>query len=213
MKPLQKLLTVAVITPLMSSAQFSAADDYTAVPDAFMYCTTCHGVEFRGNPSVDAPRLNGMEDWYLRSQMKAFRKGLRGTHPQDLTGMEMQPQAAALDEREIDEAVAFVASVPLRTATIEQTVNGDADRGKSLFATCAACHGPSGQGSKVLNAPRLAGQSDWYLARQLENYRSGVRGFAAADTAGQQMRAAATVLTDKQDIIDVVTFINTLSVD
>jgi cytochrome c oxidase subunit 2 len=187
------------------------AGEYTPVPAEFIYCTTCHGVEFRGNASVDAPRLNGMEDWYLTSQMKAFKNGQRGTHSEDLIGMEMQPQAAALDEAGIDRAVAFVASVPVRTGTIEQTVTGDTQRGESLYATCAACHGPAGQGSKVLNAPRLAGQSDWYLVRQLENYAAGARGYAPADTAGQQMRAATAVLPDRAAIQDVVAFINTLS--
>jgi len=56
----------------------------------------------------------------------------------------------------------------------------------------------------------LAGQSDWYLVRQLENYRAGVRGHVAADTYGQQMRAAAAVLPDAQAVKDVVAYINTL---
>lgn len=188
------------------------ADDYTLVPERFVYCTTCHGVELRGNSSVDAPRLNGMEGWYLLSQMRAFKTGIRGTHPEDLTGMEMQPQAAALSDAGIEDAVAFITSVPVRTGTIEQTVEGDADRGGALYAACAACHGASGEGNQVLNAPRLRGQSDWYLLRQLEKYRSGARGYADADPAGQQMRAAAAVLTDDADITDVVAYIGSLAV-
>jgi cytochrome c553 len=30
------------------------------------YCTTCHGADGRGNEGVQAPRLAGMEPWYLR---------------------------------------------------------------------------------------------------------------------------------------------------
>ncbi len=188
-----------------------AAEDYALVPEPFVYCTTCHGVEFRGNRTVDAPRLNGMAPWYIRSQMLSFKQGHRGTHPEDLIGMEMQPQAATLTEQAIDDVVAFIASVPVRTATIEQTVSGNVSRGESLYASCGACHGGDGQGSKVLNAPALAGQSDWYLVRQLAKYRAGSRGYHPADTAGAQMRAATAVLTSDQDIDDVVAYINTLA--
>jgi len=207
------VLTIIPAVILVITTLPARADGYTAVPDSLVVCTTCHGVEFRGNSSVDAPRLNGMEDWYLSSQMQAFRKGWRGTHKEDLTGMEMQPQAAGLSSEAIAEAVAFVTSVPVRSSTIEHTVTGDTRKGEKHYASCAACHGQEGQGSKVLNAPRLAGQSDWYLVRQLENYQRGVRGYAAADTAGQQMRAAVTVLRDKRAISDVVAYLNTLDVN
>lgn len=189
----------------------STAEDYSLVPDAFVYCTTCHGVEFRGNRTVDAPRLNGMEGWYLKSQMLAFKQGYRGTHPEDLIGMEMQPQASALSDQAIEDAIAFITAVPPRLSTIKHTISGDADRGKALYATCGACHGPEGRGSKVLNTPGLAGQSDWYLVRQLAKYRTGARGYAQADTAGMQMRAATAVLTSDEDINDVVAYINTLN--
>ncbi len=205
------LLSACLLT--LITAAPAAADDYSVVPETFIYCTTCHGVELRGNASVDAPRLNGMEDWYLRNQMLAFKHGRRGTHAQDTNGLEMQPQAAALTEHQIEDAVAFITALPVRTWTIEHTVAGNVDRGRTLYATCGACHGPQGQGNRTLSAPRLAGQSDWYLARQLEKYRSGVRGYDPADTAGAQMRAATQVLGSEEDIQDVVAFINTLPVN
>jgi len=193
-------------------AQAAPAADYSVVPDAFDYCTTCHGVELKGNISVDAPRLNGMADWYVRAQLLAFKQGLRGTHPEDLIGMEMQPQAAVLSDKDLEAAARFVAAVPVRTPDIAPTVSGDAARGKTLYTTCAACHGNDGRGNQALGAPALAGQSDWYLVRQLEKYASGARGYAPADTGGAQMRAATAVLTGSSDaIVDVVAYINTLS--
>ena len=199
------------LTLCLLAAPPVAASDYTLIPEQFAYCSTCHGVEFQGNRSVDAPRLNGMEDWYLRSQLRAFKQGLRGTHPLDLIGMEMQPQASALSAAAIEQVVELVASSAVRSTTIEHRIRGDSDRGAELYTTCAACHGPKAQGSKVLNAPKLAGQSDWYLVRQLEKYAVGARGYATQDTAGQQMRAAAAVLEDVTDIRDVVAYINMLS--
>ena len=64
-----------------------------------------------------------------------------------------------------------------------------------------------------MNAPALAGQSDWYLVRQLDKYRTGARGYDPADTFGQQMKAATAVLTADEDVRDVVAYINTLATD
>ena len=199
-----------LVLGLLLSALSAAADDYTKVPEPFVYCTTCHGVELKGNLAVDAPRLNGMAEWYVVAQLRAFKQEWRGTHPEDLVGMEMQPQAAVLADADLDKAARFIASVPTRTTAIEQTVTGDVERGQHLYPTCAACHGTEAQGSEVLGAPALAGQSDWYLVRQLEKYAAGARGYAAADARGQQMRAAVSVLTGANDITDVVAYVNTL---
>ncbi len=86
---------------------------------------------------------------------------------------------------------------------------GDPAAGKSLYATCAACHGPAGQGNKALNAPKIAGQEDWYLTRQLQNYKKGIRGTHAGDTYGKQMAPMAMTLADDAAIANVVAYIGT----
>ncbi len=68
----------------------------------------------------------------------------------------------------------------------------------TLLASCAACHAVDGGGDQAQGAPRLAGQQQEYLARQLENYRSSQRGYAEQDQAGQRMRAFAVNLSDAQ---------------
>ena len=194
---------------LMACATTTYARDYTIVPERFIYCTTCHGVELQGNRSVDAPRLNGMEDWSVRNQLQAFRKGWRGTHD-DLIGMEMRPQATVLDAAGVEEAVAFVTSIPTREPRKAATVIGDSVRGETLYATCAACHGSDAEGNKLLNAPKLIGQSDWYLYRQLEKFQAGIRGSARDDINGAQMRASIAMLPGPEAIADVVAYINSL---
>ena len=62
---------------VLALASTAAAGSYTVVPEKFISCTTCHGVELSGNQAVDAPRLNGMESWYVRNQLKAFQNGSR----------------------------------------------------------------------------------------------------------------------------------------
>lgn len=90
------------------------------------------------------------------------------------------------------------------------TVEGDAIRGASYYAACAACHGADGKGNRALNAPPLAGQSDWYLLRQLEKYRAGARGADPRDSDGQQMATFAKMLADEQALKDVVAYIRSL---
>ncbi|MFW0755716.1 c-type cytochrome [Pseudomonas sp. H11T01] len=68
----------------------------------------------------------------------------------------------------------------------------------ALSATCAVCHGVEGQGNQTLGAPRLAGQSEQYLARQLMNFKAGRRGYTQQDQAGQSMRAITMSLSEEQ---------------
>src|SRR5690554_93043 len=88
-------LNLALGSALCFSAQ-AATVDGVEVSDRF--CLTCHGTDGQGNQGIDAPRLAGMERWYLKRQLEIFRDGLRGTHPQDIPGMEMQPMAVILTD-------------------------------------------------------------------------------------------------------------------
>ena len=90
------------------------------------------------------------------------------------------------------------------------TLSGDPDRGASHYNTCGACHGAQAQGNYALQAPRLAGQEDWYLKRQLENFRLGIRGAHKEDTYGHQMVLMARSLQNEQSINDLLAYLNTL---
>ncbi len=51
---------------------------------------------------------------------------------------------------------------------------GDPTAGKAKSVTCVACHGADGN-SVVAQYPKLAGQSADYLAKQLQEFKSGSR--------------------------------------
>jgi cytochrome c553 len=87
---------------------------------------------------------------------------------------------------------------------------GDPVKGKALFATCGACHGANAEGMEALNAPRLAGQEEWYTIRQLQNFKSGARGSNPKDTYGMQMAPMAQTLPDDQAMADVAAYIKSL---
>jgi len=187
----------------------AAADDPVIPPEQFVYCTVCHGVQLKGNRVIEAPRLSAMAPWYAERQLLAFARGWRGTHEEDLYGMEMRPMAAALSAEEIRAAAGYVAVT--ESAAPPPTVEGDLEKGRSLYATsCAVCHGADGSGVEALGGPALTVVNDWYLVRQLENFRAGIRGSHPDDAQGAQMRAAAQVLPDDEAIRDVVAYINSL---
>jgi len=85
-----------------------------------------------------------------------------------------------------------------------------AARGESLYQVCAACHGPKGMGNPDTFAPRLQGQHGWYLERQLQNFRAGIRGVDSLDQNGQVMRPMAMGLPSDDAVRDVVAYIQTL---
>ena len=200
------MLTAVALLALTSLVR---AEDELPIPaDEFVYCTVCHGVQLMGNSIIEAPRLSGMESWYVESQLRAFKKGWRGKHERDVVGMEMQPMAAALTDEQIKEVSAFVAAT--RSDLPPETINGDTDKGKAHYSTCAACHGVNGEGNIALGSPALTGQNDWYLVRQLKHFRDGTRGGQPGDTYGMQMRASAGLLSDDEAILDVVKYISTL---
>ncbi|SDU96832.1 c-type cytochrome [Pseudomonas sihuiensis] len=51
---------------------------------------------------------------------------------------------------------------------------GDAEAGQGKVAVCAACHGADGN-SPAPNFPKLAGQGERYLLKQLHDIKSGAR--------------------------------------
>jgi len=78
---------------------------------------------------------------------------------------------------------------------------GDPEAGKTKAVTCAACHGNDGNSAISIN-PKLAGQHEAYLIKQLQEFR------LASQTGGEEgrnnavMNGMAAGLSD-QDILDL----------
>ena len=78
----------------------------------FMTCMACHGQKGEGMRALNTPRLAGQASWYLKMQLLKFKEGVRGAHPQDITGMLMAPMAKLLTSEEaIDNVVAYIATL------------------------------------------------------------------------------------------------------
>lgn len=184
-------------------------------------CASCHGTDGRGNPRIDAPVLAGLSAAYLERQIDGFRRGFRGVHPEDVEGREMRPMVAGFADADLAALGTWLASLPspaaaggAATAPTEITIGtevtiGDPARGETLYAACAVCHGRAGEGNDALGAPRLAGQANWYTARQLHKFVAGIRGSHPDDASGTAMRTSVANLGPR-DVTDVVAWIGTL---
>ncbi len=178
-------------------------------PKAYIYCTVCHGTAFQGNRPLDSPNLSILAPWYIEAQLMNFKNMIRGGLDTDNHVREMQQMVIGLDEDAIREVSVFIGSI--RATSASATIFGDTARGAKLYQSCGACHGAGGLGNEAFGAPRLAGQHDWYLERQLNGYRNGSRGAAEGDLHGAQMRASISMLKDEESIRDVLVYINTLN--
>ncbi len=175
----------------------------------YAVCAACHGQQGEGLAALNAPKIAGQSGWYLRRQLNNYKNGIRGAHEDDLYGRQMAPMAATLFNREtVDNVVAHIETLPDTPAPV--TIEGDVANGQKLYRVCAYCHGSAGQGIQAMNAPRTAGMSDWYLARQIQNFKDGIRGSHPADFYGFQMGLMSKVLHDEKAINDLVAYINTL---
>jgi cytochrome c oxidase subunit 2 len=204
----------------------------------YQRCSPCHGEQGEGNPELSAPVIAGQEVDYLQRQLTNFADGTRGKHAEDIEGIRMMPMArtliaytdgqpdAAGTQVNIDALAAYVSSLPAVTPE-PYIATGNAQDGQGLYASkCAQCHGERAEGgvvelnaagvnkSKVAwagNAPKLTGQADWYLLKQIEKFRGGVRGWDSdSDPAGATMVFWANDIADEQAAKDVVSYIATL---
>lgn len=172
-------------------------------------CVTCHGANAEGNKTLNAPALAGQEEWYLARQMRHFKSGVRGADPNYLPGTQMAAIAKTFNDADLPALAAYISLLP--PATHPSTITGNAQAGKDQYQTvCTACHGNMAQGNKPLNAPRLTGLQDWYLAAQLTQFVDGARGTHAQDTFGLQMRPMAATLVGEEARNNVASYLITL---
>ena len=97
-------------------------------------------------------------------------------------------------------ACAFLLAV---AACLPTAALADAAAGRQKAQQCAVCHGLDGV-AKTPDAANLAGESTYYLTRQLEAFRSGER-------KHEQMSIIAQGLSD-EDIADLADWYSSIKV-
>src|SRR6202166_3692051 len=85
-----------------------------------------------------------------------------------------------------------------------------ATRGQEVYETCVPCHNSDGSGNPAVDAPNIAGMKEWYVERELDKFRAGVRGMHFNDVEGMRMRPMALSLTTEDDVKAVAHYVETL---
>ncbi len=185
--------------------------------EIYRTCEVCHGKNGEGLQATNSPKLAGLHDYYLIGQLQKFRSGLRGSNPEDIFGVQMASVAKSLpNEQAIEDVAAYIVTLKAGKQSRTETT-GDPIRGKEEYLQCTRCHGFNAQGFKGFgknanpryDSPRLAGQHDWYLIRQIKNFRDGIRG-SIEDKAFQEMYVFAKPLNDEKTINDIAAYLSTL---
>lgn len=189
--PRQAWLAGLVTLVAIGGSATAAAQDGEKL--AAQLCSSCHGVHGKSESPM-FPRLDAQVPNYLEAQLKGFRNHARGeTDAQSF----MWGIASQLDDKTIASLADYYAH-----QTAPAGASGDpalVARGKEIFEhglpaegvpACASCHGQHAEGQDTF--PRLAGQHEAYLERQITHFRSGARANAPV------MSAVAHTLTDEQ---------------
>ena len=91
-------------------------------------------------------------------------------------------------------------SIVLATLSATSLASGNAQAGQTKSATCMGCHGLAGN-STMPNYPKLAGQGEGYILKQLQEFKSGARDNAI-------MAGFVTSLSE-QDMMDIAAYYST----
>ena len=195
--------------PTYAETLATVAGNAAAGAARYAVCAACHGQNGEGLQALNAPKLSGQSAWYLKSQILSYQNDIRGSHEDDIFGKQMAPMARTLaGDAAINNVVAHIRTLPDTPAP--KTVTGDVLHGEKIYAVCSYCHGGDAQGVQAMNAPRLAGMTDWYLVNQLNNFKAGIRGEHKSDYYGKQMGYMARILHNDAAINDLVAYINSL---
>ena len=122
----------------------------------FDYCLLCHGANANGNYGIRAPKISGMEPWYLARQLENFAVGARGIAAEDAPGHEMGPVGMRLKaEGTLEAAVQFIGKLDSKRPA--PTVTGDVAHGKKLYENCASLSRREGRRQRDVEFTRAGG--------------------------------------------------------
>jgi cytochrome c553 len=176
--------TPASVLTLAASPEHGAA--------LFATCAACHGPEAAGSKDGIVPVIAHQHFAVLVRQLLAFRR-----HERWDVAMEQVSSTHSLpDAQAVVDVAAWISglpeasSAPVRAASAaggaqpSGAAPPSTDAARLYAQRCADCHGVAGEGSAERAVPRLAGQHEPYLLRQMHDAVDGRRpGFAADHVA------------------------------
>ena len=126
-------------------------------------CTACHGTN-GGSVAPAIPHLAAQRERYLLASLIEYKDGKR-------THAALRDIAAQMSEADMRNVAAYFASLPpVANAAVKDVKHTSPyEKGKTLAAECAKCHGEDGN-STAAGTPTLAGQQPHYLIASILEY-------------------------------------------
>ena len=134
-------------------------------------CSNCHSV--RPGKSPTAPTIAGQRPEYIENELHSYRQHDRN----DQYARIMWGVAQNLSDDEMRSLAKYYGSQPPAKGRVSSNTALVA-KGKLIYEEgrgCAKCHGSDGEGMDAI--PRLAGQDQDYLMREIQEFRDDVRKF------------------------------------
>ncbi|WP_394175248.1 c-type cytochrome [Thalassotalea litorea] len=149
-------------------------------------CITCHGKDGDSDVLIN-PNLSNQHPEYIVKQLNNFKEHATTDGESGRVNAAMNQVAANLTEQDIADIGEFLkapadvkeAAKAKKTVTLKHV--GDVALGKEKSGTCVACHNADGN-SALPMYPKLAGQSEQYLFKQLMDFKK------AADSNNEEGR-------------------------
>jgi cytochrome c553 len=157
-------------------------------------CAACHGEDGNStNPEV--PSIAGQPQLFIENQLILFREELRKSD-------QMLPVVKGLKDAEIVKLAQHFSKLPARSmeGTPADAALVKQGRAKAKELRCGICHLSDFSGQKQM--PRLAGQRELYLEREMRAYRDGKR------AGGDTIMAAALYGVSDADIRALAHFLS-----
>lgn len=165
-------------------------------------CIGCHGKDGDSLVLIN-PNLSNQHPEYIEKQLNHFKDGSRENAAMNQVSMNLSAQDVAdLGAYFKDPAVKAVAKTGAAKGAAPVIVAGDVEKGKAISGTCVACHAADGN-SLIAMYPKIAGQHEEYIAKQLADFKSGERadpvmaGMVAALSDEDMKNLAAYFATQK----------------
>ncbi|BES73490.1 c-type cytochrome [Marinobacter nanhaiticus D15-8W] len=174
---MKKLIAGAVLGFCLATTAYGDGDPEAGKANATV-CAGCHGQGGAQPIQPVYPKLSGLGEAYLFTQLRHIKSGDRQIP--EMTGL-----LDNMSEQDLQDLAAYFnqQQMPIGQANPELVEQGkELFRGGSLakgIPACSGCHNPQGMGNEPAAFPRLSGQHADYVVKQLKAYRDGERSTGA----------------------------------
>ncbi|MBD7976718.1 c-type cytochrome [Serpens gallinarum] len=204
---------VSLLLTLGITGMAQAAGDAAAGQTKVALCGACHNAD--GNSAApNFPKLAGQGERYLLKQMNDIKAGSTPGAPEGVGRkvLEMTGMLDPFSDQDLADIAAYYSSQKISVGAADPAL---VERGAALYRggklaegmpSCIGCHAPDGKGNAPAAYPALGGQHATYVAKQLTDFREGVR---TNDGDTMIMRSIAAKLSNK-DIAALSSYIQGL---